>query len=294
MIRYSGGKAKLAKWIIDNGFPPNYQHLDYIEPFVGGGWILTAKDPPCTGEGCSHAPRREHVNDANPVLAHAWTMLTDREATTWLLKRFNWHLHSRAWHDRYAEEIRVGGWDDSEIDFGDLEERVLRFLYLQSTCFAGKGAKGGFGLQKSGRNHLMAFTARVRKYRDRLSRHVSTWSGDFEEVIRHNDSTRAFIYCDPPYVEREGYYSTGHGAPPFTEKDHERLAEVLRNCEARWALSYYPCRLVDRLYPPKLYRRVERDVALHMRGVTSVSQLSAGDSKPRATELLIIKDLPGK
>ena len=56
---------------------------------------------------------------------------------------------------------------------------------------------------------------------------------DFQEVIERYDSKRAFFYLDPPYKELRGYYSSD-----FTDKDHERLLEVLQSVEGRFLLSY--------------------------------------------------------
>ena len=56
---------------------------------------------------------------------------------------------------------------------------------------------------------------------------------DFESLIRQYDRKGAFFYCDPPYFEAEGCY-----AVEFPMEDHQRLHDVLMECEGFTMVSY--------------------------------------------------------
>src|SRR5262252_4930471 len=46
-FKIHGGKFYLAPWIISQ-FPPNYETMNYLEPYVGAGSVLLNKKPPAS------------------------------------------------------------------------------------------------------------------------------------------------------------------------------------------------------------------------------------------------------
>lgn len=62
---------------------------------------------------------------------------------------------------------------------------------------------------------------------------VTIENKDFEKLLKQYDRKFAFIYCDPPYYDAEGFY-----AVCFPTADHERLHEVLRKAEGYVMVSY--------------------------------------------------------
>jgi len=66
---------------------------------------------------------------------------------------------------------------------------------------------------------------------------------DFESLIRQYDRENAFIYCDPPYFEAEDCYTV-----EFPKEDHQRLHDVLMECEGFVMLSYNYCPFICELY----------------------------------------------
>lgn len=66
---------------------------------------------------------------------------------------------------------------------------------------------------------------------------------DFEALIRQYDREDAFFYCDPPYVETEGYYEV-----VFREADHNRLYRTLKETSGKWMVSYNDCPFIRELY----------------------------------------------
>ena len=66
---------------------------------------------------------------------------------------------------------------------------------------------------------------------------------DFESLIRQYDRKNAFFYCDPPYFEAEDCY-----AVEFPKEDHQRLHDVLLNCQGYVMVSYNCCPYILELY----------------------------------------------
>jgi DNA adenine methylase len=66
---------------------------------------------------------------------------------------------------------------------------------------------------------------------------------DFSEVIC-DIKNKAVIYLDPPYLVK-GNVLYQHG---FTENDHRRLADCLKNTNHLWVLSYDDCPEIREYY----------------------------------------------
>lgn len=79
------------------------------------------------------------------------------------------------------------------------------------------------------------------------------------------------------------YQARGLGCKPF----HHRLAAALNTVEASAVVvSYYPCDLVDELYPEESWERHYRKTVASSAGVT---RLSKTRSRPKRTELLLVR-----
>ena len=111
---------------------------------------------------------------------------------------------------------------------------------------------------------------------------------DAVKVIERWATPHTCIYADPPYVGLENYYS--HNAKSGKSDNlelHYRLAEVLNTVEAACvAVSYYPCDLVDELYPKAHWERHYKDTVASSAGITRNSKTR---TRPKRQELLLIR-----
>src|SRR5439155_9444497 len=80
-----------------------------------------------------------------------------------------------------------------------------------------------------------------------------------KEVIQRYDSRETLFYCDPPYPHETRGDSKAYGHE-MSDREHEELAEVLRQVGGAVAVSSYRCSLMDRLY--RGWRRVDADPRL--------------------------------
>lgn len=233
LLRYHGGKWKLAAWVISH-FPP---HRTYVEPFGGGGSVLMQK------------PRAavEVYNDRWKVVVDVFRCARDPELAAELKRRLEL--------TPYARDEFLGAYI---ADGDDIVERarktiVRSFMGFGSASTNGKYITGFRRVSREGRSspardwgnfpqHIEAFTNRLQG--------IFIENMDALEVIGIHDDFDTLIYCDPPYPHetrnmRRGNASYNH---EFSSDDHERLAAQLHTVRGMVLVSCYPCELYDRLY----------------------------------------------
>ena len=82
---------------------------------------------------------------------------------------------------------------------------------------------------------------------------------DFQEVIKKYDSPTTYFYTDPPYyIVGEGSYYSNHD---FGRKDHERLADCLKDIQGKFSLSYYDFPQLSEWFPNDEYRWETKEFA---------------------------------
>lgn len=220
LLRWHGGKWRLAPWIISH-FPP---HKVYVEPFGGAGSVLLQKPPAIT----------EVWNDLEGEVVHLFGVLrssADELARLVYLTPFS----REEYHALY------------EVTDDPLE-RARRFL---ARSFMGMSSKGA--LRKSGfdsRVNPDGFTSRLQSLRampEELGiiaerfRRVVIENKPAAEVLRQYDGDGVLFYIDPPYLsDRANHYTH-----EMTEADHVALLALLRGLKGMVVLSGYASDLYD-------------------------------------------------
>lgn len=235
LLRWHGGKWKLAPWIIGH-FPA---HRVYVEPFGGAASVLLRKDR-------SYA---EIYNDLDADVVKLFRVLRDITKAERLTELLRLTPFARAEFE--ASYLTTG--DDVE----DARNLVVR-------SFMGFGSNGHNARRKTGFRHnsnrsgttpardwqnypeaLPALIARLRG--------VVIDSRDACEVMSAHDSPATLHYVDPPYLPetralRNPYdltYAGGMYAHEMTHADHEKLLEHLCGLAGMVVLSGYPSDLYD-------------------------------------------------
>ena len=115
---------------------------------------------------------------------------------------------------------------------------------------------------------------------------------DAVKVIERWATPHTAIYADPPYVGLEDYYAHNAKAGKADSLDlHHRLAAALNTVEAAAVVvSYYPCELVDELYPETHWERHYRETVASSAGITRQSKTK---TRPKRTELLLVRKQQG-
>lgn len=243
VLRYHGGKWRIAPWII-SFFPP---HRVYVEPYGGGASVLMRK------------PRSdfEVYNDLDGDVVNVFRVLRD-PATAGVLR----------------EQLRLTPWARREFEQSyersdDAVEQARRTIVR---CFMGHGSSsrranrtgfraashphrrgGGFGDWRGYHDAIDSFV-------DRLQGIVIEERPALDIIARH-DAVDTLLYVDPPYPMSTRSSMRGAGdvgrayAHEMTDDDHRRLAAMLCRCAAAVVISGYP----SALYDDELYRGWDRD-----------------------------------
>lgn len=221
LIRYPGGKQRILKYIIP--FLPSVKEIEgrYIEPFVGGGAVFFALNPP-------HA-----------LLADINSELIDMYRGIRLYPLRVWEIYKSFPDTKEAYyQIRAAKADEMDLAF-----KAARTLYLNRTCFKGmwrQNSKGEFNVGYGGQDRRWAINeSTLKEVSKRLKRAILKCS-DFEEVI--DESIRGdFLFIDPPYCPGEREISHEHYVyGKFSYSEYQRLAKALKrasNRNVRWLLT---------------------------------------------------------
>ena len=102
---------------------------------------------------------------------------------------------------------------------------------------------------------------------------------DFESLILQYDRKNAFFYCDPPYFEAESCYEV-----EFPKEDHQRLHDVLLNCQGYVMVSYNCCPYILELYQEFYIFYTTRPNSMSQTADNEYEELIITNYDPRKTE----------
>lgn len=226
VIPYVGGKYDQAPWIVQH-FPAGYKRYGYVEPFGGALSVFFSKQPSSV----------EVVNDLDDEVVNLWQVIQSEGER--LAREADKLPYARRLFDAWADEWYFGQRPDDPF------ERALRFFYICRSGFAGKHKTKSGWAHAIQRNQARSYRTGIKEipWAKRRLKDVQIECKDFDYVIGTYDCPDCLLYCDPPFVGSERYYT-----PTFTEEDHRRLAGLLREVSAKVVLSYYDDPLVRELY----------------------------------------------
>lgn len=230
VLRYHGGKWRLAPWIIEH-FP---EHRVYVEPYGGGASVLVRKKR-------SYA---EVYNDLDSEIVNLFRVLRNRDDAARLTELVRL--------TPFAREEFVESYIPCEDPIEQARRTVARASLgfgsasasKQATGFRANSNRSGTSPVHDWANLPSNFQAIV----DRLQG-VCIENRDAKEVIAQHDSPQTLHYVDPPYTHNSRTTS-GIGAykHEMTDDDHRELHQVLCNVQGYVVLSGYPSELYDELY----------------------------------------------
>jgi DNA adenine methylase len=244
VLRYHGGKWKLADWIISY-FP---KHRVYVEPFGGGASVLMQKDR-------SYA---EVYNDKWDVVVNVFQVLRDADKAEQLKKVLELTPFARTEFN--------SAFGHKPASLADVE--AARLCILRS--FAGFGSASTNGDYATGfrsnsnrsgttpAHDWVNYPTHIHSYVKRLQG-VVIENKEASEIIAQHDGLETLFYVDPPYPHSTRNMQRGNAAyaVEMTDDQHRALAEQLKSVQGYVILSGYPCELYD----SELYfnwHRVER------------------------------------
>lgn len=240
LLRYHGGKFRIADWIIGH-FPP---HETYVEAYAGAASILMRKPR-------SHV---ECLNDLEDRVVNLFRVLRDPVQALALRRRLELTPFARSeFNDAYRKP-------KDAIDKAR-KTVVLSFMGIGSAAVC-RGYRSGFRCKPSTERALPShdwagWPAEIPAFVARL-RGVAIENREATEVMERLDFPTTLFYVDPPYLHSTRPSSRGRQGyrHEMKDADHERLAEVLHALRGMVVLSGYPSGLYDELY--RGWARTER------------------------------------
>lgn len=198
-----GGKSKLRNTIIEM-IP---KHTCYVELFFGAGWVYFGKEE----------SKVEVINDIDSELVNLFK--TIKYHSPEIERLLQYEFSGRDIFEEYK---------NCSIEYLTEIHRAIRFLYLITQSFAGKGKVYGYGTTKKPSQHI--FKEVLGEIRERLKNtYVENLS--FEKIIDKYDREHSFFFCDPPYFETSGYDNK------FGEEEHIILLDKLKNLKGKFLLT---------------------------------------------------------
>lgn len=233
VLRYHGGKWKLAPWILQH-LPP---HRVYVEPYGGAASILLRK-PRAYGEV---------YNEIDGDVVNLFRVLRDEASAAELKRRL---------------ELTPFAREEFESSYQPANDNIDQARLLVVRAFMGFGSNGHCIRRKTGfrANSNRSGTVPAHdwaNYPDALKgiteriRGVVIENRDAIEVMLQHDGADTLHYVDPPYVHStramKNPYDLAYGgyAKEMNDGEHEHLLSVLMELRGMVVLSGYPSPLYD-------------------------------------------------
>jgi DNA adenine methylase len=269
ILRYHGGKWKLAPWII-SFFPA---HRVYVEPYGGAASVLLRKER-------SYA---EVYNDLDKEIVNLFRVVRDRGA----------ELIQQLKLTPFARDEYLASFKRTEDPLEQARRTVIRsFMGFGSNAlrrdihsgfrsnsnrsgttpgrdwvdYAGTGFRTYTGDSTGRMNRRTLPSGDWKELPSALSAIIDRLRGvvieniDAIKLLDTHDSPKTIFYCDPPYPPETRSSTTGKRGytHEITIEQHCELAAVLKRVKGMVILSGYPCDLYDKeLYPD--WHRYERE-----------------------------------
>ncbi|MEM7416820.1 MAG: DNA adenine methylase [Gemmatimonadota bacterium] len=248
VLRYHGGKWRIAPWIIRH-FPA---HHIYVEPFGGAASVLMRKD---------RAPKAEVYNDLDGDVVNVFRVLRDPKTAARLRAMCELTPFSRV---EFFESY------EPTDDPVERARRTIARTFMAHGSTHRRAHRTGFRARTWLNKASSAVTwtgwpAQVPAYVNRL-RGVTIENRPALEVIAQQDSAETLFYVDPPYPlstrtsvrcesESDGGRAYVHN---LSDDDHRELLGVLREAEGMVVVSGYACALYDQVLSD--WRRASKEV----------------------------------
>ena len=229
-LRYPGGKSRSADLLLQ--YVPKF--AEYREPFVGGGSLFLALKE-------IYPKRKYWINDLYKELYYfyRWCKLKPDDVINGI------------------KQLKESYSTDGKKMFTELKElinskkvtqktKAAMFFVLNRISFSGTTMSGGFSQSAFEKRFTDSSIGRLDGFCKLLKKNTRITNFDYEKVVK-KDGKNVFIYLDPPYaIENESLY--GKNGELHKNFDHERFAEVLKNCKHKWLITYNDCEYIRNLF----------------------------------------------
>ncbi len=260
-IKWHGGKTYLASKIVE--MMPRHTH--YVEPFFGGGAVLFNK-PADFVDGHS-----EVINDVYGELVNFWKVLQSKE----LFPEFQLRLSLTPFSKPEFESAKIS-------TAAEPLERAVNFFvrFRQSRQGLGRDfatmsrTRTRRGMNEQVSSWLSAIDG-LSEAHARLQR-VVIFCDDAVQLIKREDDSHSFFYCDPPYLPETRVVKNAYSCE-MSDEQHEELLKTLGELTGKFVLSGYPHRI---------YTSAAKRYGWRCKEIKIDNKASSQKTKPTKTECL--------
>jgi DNA adenine methylase len=211
-----GSKWRIRKLIMK--YMP--KHRIYVEPFVGSGAIMWAKEP----------SEIEVINDKDKSLVDDYKLLKtieDRKLPS---------------EDLLKSEESLNHFFNKAPNTA--MNKLTKSILLRCSTF-GNRAEGQLYLKGNPLNKLK----KIDDYQNRL-KDIKIYNKSYEEIIKKYDSPDTFFYLDPPYEASEGLYKD-----PVI--DYDEMRNILDKVKGKWLVSINDSPFIRKVFKGHYYKAIK-------------------------------------
>lgn len=226
-LRYPGGKSRAIKTIAP--IIPDFK--EFREPFLGGGSVfiyVKQKFP----------DRKFWINDLYANLFYFWEQ-TQNNVEQLIKQIYFWRndfKNGRDLHRYLIENIE---------NFNPLKKAAAFFVFNRIT-FSGTSESGGFSKAAYEKRFTISSIERVELLSTILDNVLIT-NDDYQKLIE-KEGDSVFIFLDPPYYSATKSALYGKNGNLHKIFDHERLAQILKESNHKWLITYDDSEYIRELF----------------------------------------------
>ncbi len=226
-----GGKHYLSHFIISH-FPPEYEKMVYVEPFIGGGSVFLNKER--SAEEC--------LNDLDAGIIQIYRALRDESAEfIGRLKRVNYCERT---FENYLRKANENNFEDY------INQAVTEFVIRRMSRGGLKKHFAWSNRKRGGQPGDVNAWETILKELPFIAQEIKNayiMNETAVKVINVFNNKNTLLYLDPPYLPETRVSNEVYSHEMSTD-DHIHLAEVLNGFKGKVILSGYPSKLYKRLY----------------------------------------------
>jgi len=221
-LRYPGGKSRAIPQIA-NYLPANFS--EYREPFVGGGSLFIYLKQ-------AYPKLNIWINDLNQNLFLFWKY-SQLELPNLVLGINKLRDEYQNGKDLFEMLTQINVDKLSDLD------RAIRFFVLNRITFSGTVESGGYSEGAFQGRFTISSIERLAKIQYLLEG-VEITNLDYVELLK-KPGKDVFIFLDPPYYSARKSKLYGKKGDLHTSFDHDRFAQLLKECNHLWLITYDDC-----------------------------------------------------
>jgi DNA adenine methylase len=226
-LRYPGGKSRAVDLIAS--LLPEFD--EFREPFLGGGSVLLSTKQ-------KKPDKKFWGNDLYWELFKFWKA-AQSDIDLLIMKIYEWR-------NKYLVGKKLYQFLNQNLThFNDLEQAAAFFIYNRIT-FSGTTLSGGFSeaafnlrFTESSIRRLIPFAGMIQN--------TAITNFDYKEVIA-TSGKNVFIFLDPPYYSATKSALYGKNGDLHKSFNHSEFAEVMKNCNHKWLITYDDSPYVRKLF----------------------------------------------